>query len=32
MSRQEILTAPVMQKEQYEHFENVAKQEFYKEI
>jgi excinuclease ABC subunit A len=31
-SRQEIIAAPVMNKKDYEHYENIALQEFYKEI
>lgn len=31
-SRQEILAAPVLQKQKYEHYENLALQEFYKDI
>ena len=31
-SRQDIIAAPVMQKEQYSHYENLATQEFYKHI
>lgn len=31
-SRQEILSAPVLQKQKYEHYENLALQEFYKDI
>jgi len=32
MSWQEILTASVMKKDEYAHYENVALQEFHKEI
>lgn len=31
-NRQDILAAPVMQKEKYEHYENLAMQEFYKDL
>lgn len=31
-SRQDILAAPVMQKEKYEHYENLAVQEFYNDL
>lgn len=31
-SRQEIISAPVMKKEEYSHYESVAVQEFYKDI
>ncbi len=32
LSRQEIIAAPVMKKEEYTHYEKIALQEFYKEI
>jgi excinuclease ABC subunit A len=32
LSRQEIISAPVMNKEDYNHYENLALMEFYKEI
>ena len=32
LSRQEILTAPVMQAKEYEHYQNLALQEFYKDV
>jgi hypothetical protein len=32
LSRQEIISAPVMKKDDYSHYENIALQEFYKEI
>lgn len=31
-SRQEIISAPVMNKKDYEHYENIALQEFYKDL
>ncbi len=31
-NRQDILSAPVMQKEKYEHYENLAVQEFYADL
>lgn len=31
-SRQEILSAPVLHKQKYDHYENLALQEFYKDI
>lgn len=31
-NRQEILSAPVLHKEEYEHYENLALQEFYKDL
>ena len=31
-NRQEILAAPVLHKEEYEHYENLALQEFYKDL
>jgi len=31
-NRQDILAAPVMNKEKYEHYENLAMQEFYKDL
>jgi len=31
-NRQEILAAPVIHKEEYEHYENLALQEFYKDL
>jgi hypothetical protein len=32
LSWQEIISAPVMNKEDYTHYENIALMEFYKEI
>ena len=32
LSRQEIISAPVMKKEDYQHYEKIAIQEFYKDI
>jgi hypothetical protein len=32
LSRQEIISAPVMKKEDYAHYENLALMEFYKDI
>jgi hypothetical protein len=32
LSWQEIISAPVMNKEDYNHYENIALMEFYKEI
>ncbi len=32
LSREEILSAPVMRAEEYHHFENLALQEFYKDL
>lgn len=31
-NRQDILAAPVMNKEKYEHYENLAMQEFHKDL
>lgn len=31
-SREEIISAPVMRKEEYQHYENLALQEFYKDL
>jgi hypothetical protein len=31
-NRQEILAAPVLHKQEYEHYENLALQEFYKDL
>lgn len=32
MSREEIITAPVIQREMYQHYENLALQDFYKDL
>lgn len=32
MSREEIITAPVIQRDMYQHYENLALQEFYKDL
>jgi hypothetical protein len=32
MSRDEIISAPVIQKDMYEHYENLALQEFYQDL
>jgi len=32
MSRQEIISAPVMKREEYQHFANVATQYFFKDL
>ena len=32
MSREEIISAPIIQKDIYEHYENLALQEFYKDL
>jgi hypothetical protein len=32
MSREEIITAPVIQRDMYQHYENLALQEFFKDL